>query len=193
MDVGDLASIESAFGRIDDEFGALDALVNNAAVAWPSRLEHASDDELVAQVQVNLLGPLRTMRAAIPLLRRAHGHIVNISSESAREPFPMLGIYAATKAALEVVTESLVHELATDGIRLTLLRSGRTSGGGFTATWGERRDEVMALWEEQGFLQRVAGTEAQAPERIAETVRFVLEQPSDSMIDFVQVRARPAR
>jgi NADP-dependent 3-hydroxy acid dehydrogenase YdfG len=105
----------------------------------------------------------------------------------------MLGVYAATKAALEVMTESLVHELAVDGIRLTLLRSGRTSGGGFTASWGERRAEVMALWEAQGFLQRVAGTEGQAPERIAEAVRFVLEQPADSMIDIVHVRARPAR
>ena len=62
-----------------------------------------------------------------------------------------------------------------------------------TATWGERRAEVVALWETQGFLQRVAGTEGQAPERIAEAVRFVLEQPPDSMIDVVNVRARPAR
>ena len=154
MDVADPASVDAAFRRIGDELGDVYALVNNAAVAWPTRLEHASNDELLTQINTNLLGPLLTMRAAIPSLRRTGGHIVNISSESAQDPFPMLGLYAATKSALEVLTQSLVHELAPDGIRLTLLRSGRTSGGGFTASWGERRAEMMALWESQGFLQR---------------------------------------
>jgi NAD(P)-dependent dehydrogenase (short-subunit alcohol dehydrogenase family) len=193
MDVTDPASVRAAFGRIEERFGRLDALVNNAAVAWPARLEHTTDEQLIAQLHTNLLGPMLTIRSAIPLLRKAPaGHIVNVSSESAHEPFPLLGPYAATKAGLEVLSQALVHELAGDGIRVTLLCSGRTSGGGFTAGWGDDvRAAAYATWEAGGYIARVAGIDSQAPERIAEAVRFVVDQPADSMIDVIHVRARP--
>ncbi len=99
-DVADADSVRNAFSEIASRFGTLDVLINNAAIYRPCAVEHLTDEEIARQVQTNLLGPVHTCRAAIPLLRAAGGgDIINTSSESTLHPFPMLSIYVATKAA----------------------------------------------------------------------------------------------
>lgn len=190
-DVSDPDSVRAAFARIEAELGRLDALVNNAVVGWPHRVEEVDDDQVRAEVGTNLVGPILTCRSAIPLLRASGGgDIVNVSSESALDPFPHLVVYAATKAGLETFSAGLAHELKPDGIRVTLLRSGQTEGGEFSAHWDpEVKDRVRREWEAGGYLARVAGQAPQPADRIAEAVTFVLTRPPGSVIDVISVRA----
>lgn len=191
-DVGDPEAIRAAFAEIEARWGRLDLLVNNAAVAWPHRIEAATDAQLVSEVSTNLLGPLFAIRAAIPLLRLSDdAHIVNVSSESSREPFPHLVVYAATKAALEVLSAGLVLELRDDRIRVTVLRLGRTLEGEFRSDWDDSaRVQAEAMWDKMGYRARVSGVTPQSADRVVEAILFVVEQPPDSMVDVMHLRGR---
>jgi meso-butanediol dehydrogenase/(S,S)-butanediol dehydrogenase/diacetyl reductase len=189
-DVGDPTSVRAAFADIEARLGGLDALVNNAALAWPGLVEESSDEQIDEQVRTNLLGPLYAVRSAVPMLRRsADAHIVNISSESVADPFPYLALYAATKAALENLSIGLAHELKPDRIRVTLLQVGRTQTG-FKDAWDEDvRARAVQAWSDGGFTARVSGGATQPPDRVAESLLHVLAQPPGSTIDRIHVKA----
>jgi NAD(P)-dependent dehydrogenase (short-subunit alcohol dehydrogenase family) len=89
---------------------ALDALVNNAGIAVTSPLEYLPLDELRRQLEVNVIGQLAVTQAVMPQLRRAHGRIVNVSSIGGRMALPLYGPYAASKYALEALSDSLRRE-----------------------------------------------------------------------------------
>ena len=111
--------MRAAFAEIEERFGKLDILINNAAVYRPCMVELLSDSDIMQQVSTNFLGPVYTSRAAIALLRAAGGgDIVNMSSESTLDPFPMLSMYVATKAALEMFDRILAEELRDEDIRV---------------------------------------------------------------------------
>jgi meso-butanediol dehydrogenase/(S,S)-butanediol dehydrogenase/diacetyl reductase len=190
-DVSDSAAVTRLMAEVDVRFGRLDGVVNNAAVAWPHRVEDVTDEQLAVEVGTNLLAPVLVIRAALPLLRRdGGGTIVNISTESVRDPFPYLVLYAATKAGLEVLTEGLARELRDEPVRVCLLVAGRTSGGAFTGDWPEDlRAQAEQAWDRQGYRARTSGTVPQPPERVAESVLLMLTQPPGSVIDRVSVRA----
>ncbi|HEX3842150.1 MAG TPA: SDR family oxidoreductase [Acidimicrobiales bacterium] len=190
VDVGQPDEVRSAFHTVSHQFGRLDALINNAAIAVPHRIEDTTDEELRLQVDTNFLGPVYCVRSALPLLRETGGTIVNISSESSEDPFPYLLMYASTKGALNIFTKALLSEVRSEGVRVTLLVSGHTR----TGTWSERwepevRDAALAAWKEGGYTTRVAGTEPQEPEDVAETILFVLTRPPRTMLDVVWCRA----
>jgi NAD(P)-dependent dehydrogenase (short-subunit alcohol dehydrogenase family) len=193
-DVSDSRSVAEMFETVQRRHGRVDGLVNNAAVAWPHRIEDVTEAEVAAEIGTNFAGPLWTSRAAVPLLRQAGGgDIVNISTESVRDPFPYLGLYAATKAGMEVLTEALARELRDEPIRVCLLVAGRTSGGEFTAHWpAQARRTAEEVWDREGYRARVSGTTPQPPERVAAAVVFVLSQPAGSTIDRISVRSHPA-
>jgi NAD(P)-dependent dehydrogenase (short-subunit alcohol dehydrogenase family) len=189
VDVGSIDSVRGAFERIGERFGRLDVLVNNAAIGWPHRIEDLSDDELMAEVMTNFVGPIITCRSAIPLLRASDdAHIFNISTEMTADPFPYLVLYGAAKAAVEVLTRGLARELTPDRIRCTILRVGRTEGGEFRLHWpADRRAEAEGVWAELGF--RPTGAVGQPPERITEAILFALSRPKGSIVDVINVRA----
>jgi len=188
-DVSDPDSVRSAFASALRELGGLDVLVNNAAVAWPRTLEGASDAELAAMIDTNLMGPLHCMRAAIPLMRaRGGGEIVNVSSESVRHPFSLLGIYAATKAALETLSYAVKRELNAENIRVTLLRSGAAATAGFAAARSaDELAEAMRLWQAGGYLQFI-GT-PMPPEVIAESIVHALTRPKGASVDVLEIHS----
>jgi meso-butanediol dehydrogenase/(S,S)-butanediol dehydrogenase/diacetyl reductase len=188
-DIGDPDSVRSAFAQIESEFGRLDALVNNAVVAWPQRLEDATDEALRASVDTNLLGVLYCSRAAIPLLRGSGGgDIVNLSSESVRQPFPMLSVYAATKGAVEMLSFALKRELNPDGIRVTLLRSGAVATAGFVGHWDpEQGAEAFRLWQEGGFFDWIGVP--MEPESVAEAIVFAITRPAGVGVDVMELRS----
>ncbi|MGX1675509.1 SDR family oxidoreductase [Streptomyces sp. NPDC055400] len=191
-DLCDPDEVRAAFAAVRHEFGGLDYLVNNAATARPHRIEDLADAQLGREVGTNLLGPLYTVREAVPLLRRSGvAHIVNLSSESTADPYPYLLVYAATKSALETLTRGLAHELRPDGIRCTLLRVGQTATG-FKSDWDPGQlEKAMNAWEAGGFLARVSGAAPQSPERVAEALLFVLQQTGGSVVGELSVRAYP--
>jgi NAD(P)-dependent dehydrogenase (short-subunit alcohol dehydrogenase family) len=189
-DLIDPDEVRAAFAALSRAFGGLDILVNNAAIARPHRIEETSDQQLRAEIGTNLLGPLHTVREAVPLLRASGiGHIVNLTSESSADPFPYLLVYAATKAAVETLTRGLAHELRPDGIRCTLLRVGQTATS-FKDDWDpDELAEALRAWTEGGFRARVSGMAPQPPERVAEAVLFALTRPPGSVTDEMSLRS----
>ena len=98
-DVGDPDSVRAAFAEIENQHHKLDILINNAAIYRPVPFEDLPDEEIDVHFRTNLLGPIYTCRAAIPLMRAAGGgDIINTSSEATIESFAMLSMYAVTKA-----------------------------------------------------------------------------------------------
>jgi NAD(P)-dependent dehydrogenase (short-subunit alcohol dehydrogenase family) len=128
-DVASPDSVRAAFAAIAERCGAIDALINNAAVFEPSLVAAASDDHILRTIGANLTGAIFCTRAAIPLLARG-GHIINVTSESIEAPFAQLAIYQASKAGLERFSLSLQQELAEDGVRVTIVRAGQMMEAG---------------------------------------------------------------
>jgi len=187
-DVSKPDSVRAAFGTVERRLGRLDLLVNNAAIARLHTLESASDDDLAATVGTNLLGVLYCTRAAIPLLRDSGaGVVVNVSSEGVRRPVPYLSVYLATKGAVEMLSFALKDELRSEGIRVTLLRCGGSTGG-FASDWDpEDARRAFALWSRSGFLDFVGLP--MPPEVIAEAVVHAATLPREASVDFLEVRS----
>ena len=107
------------------ELGVVDVLVNNAGYALAGMIEDVSLDELREQMETNLFGAVAVAKAVIPGMReRRRGRIINISSASGRVGQPGLGAYAASKFALEGLSESLRHELLPHGVYVVLIEPG---------------------------------------------------------------------
>jgi len=109
-------------------FGGLDILVNNAGLGLYGPVEGFSEAQLRLVFEVNFFGLVRVTRAALPLLRkRAPGsQVVNVSSVLGHRGLPLLGGYGSSKAAVNLLTESLRAELAAEGISVLLVSPGLT-------------------------------------------------------------------
>ena len=104
--------------------GELDALVANAGVAVAGPLELLPPEELARQLDVNVVGQLRALQAALPALRQSRGRIVLMGSIGGRSALPLLGAYAMSKFALEAMADALRIELAPWGIAVALIEPG---------------------------------------------------------------------
>lgn len=190
-DVEDAVQVNAQVAAAAADFGRLDFVVNNAAIFHPFKLEDADAVQVEAHVGINLLGPIWVMRAAIPHLRATKGHLVSISSESVRMPFPYLSVYAATKAGLETLTAAMREELREDGIRVTTLRSGAVAGGSGGQDWDPVvREAFFATITRTGHAA-FAGASAD-PASMAKALLNILTLPADINIDLVEVRAMAA-
>ncbi|MEY4268873.1 MAG: hypothetical protein RLZZ58_89 [Pseudomonadota bacterium] len=187
-DVSDSAQVNEAIAKAADHFGTIDFLVNNAAIFHPFKLEEASNAQVMDHIATNLAGPIWCIRAAIPHLRKAKGHIVSISSESVRMPYPFLSLYAATKGGLETLMAAMREELREDGIRVTTLRSGAVEGGTGGRDWDpdvtQRFFETITRTGHAAFSGQPA-----SPESMAEALIRILSMPPDINVDMVEVRA----
>jgi NAD(P)-dependent dehydrogenase (short-subunit alcohol dehydrogenase family) len=141
IDVTEPAAIAAVADRLGDE--PLDGLVNNAGTALAMPLEFLPLDQLRGQLEVNLVGHVAVTQALLPNLRAARGRIVNVGSIAGRSALPFLGAYAASKHALEAVTDVLRVELRPFGIEVTVIEPGTIA----TPIWrkgGERYQELAA-------------------------------------------------
>jgi short-subunit dehydrogenase len=99
------------------EFGQVDVLVNNAGCGLHVPLEEVDLDAFREVFELNVIAPLALMQLVIPIMRaQGGGAIVNLSSQLSRTALPGVGAYAATKAALNILSETAREELAADGI-----------------------------------------------------------------------------
>lgn len=126
IDVTDEGSIRAAEEevRAATASAGLAGLVNNAGIAVSGPVEHVPIEELRRQLEVNLIGQVAVIQAFLPLLRAATGRVVNISSIGGRIALPMLSPYAASKFALEAVSDSLRREVRDQGIRVVVVEPG---------------------------------------------------------------------
>lgn len=101
------------------------AVVNNAAMLVLARLEWLTDSMIESQIQVNLIGPIHVCRVFLPLLYKTKGsRIINITSPCAETHLPMAGVYGATKAGLDTISDSLRIEAGANGVNMVLLDPG---------------------------------------------------------------------
>jgi NAD(P)-dependent dehydrogenase (short-subunit alcohol dehydrogenase family) len=122
MDVRDGASVSTAVDSVLTKAGRIDILINNAGVSVIGAIEETSIDEALALMNTNVLGIMRTVKAVLPHMRAARaGRIVNVSSVLGFLPAPYMGVYAATKHAVEGLSESLDHEVRQFGIRVSVV------------------------------------------------------------------------
>ncbi|MBN2021409.1 MAG: SDR family NAD(P)-dependent oxidoreductase [Pirellulales bacterium] len=146
LDVTQQDSIDAAAQHVREAVGpaGLAGLVNNAGIGVTGPLEFLPLAELRRQFEVNTFGPLAVAQAVLPLLRAARGRIVNMSSVSGRFAAPYLGPYAASKFALEALSDSLRVELRNSGIRIALVEPGCVA----TPIWGKAKADADRLLEQ---------------------------------------------
>lgn len=127
MDIRDDESVARGIQSIIDQAQRIDVLVNNAGTSLIGAVEETTTAEAVSLFETNVFGILRTTRAALPHMRtQRSGRVVNISSVLGFLPSPYMGLYAASKHAVEGLSESLDHEVRQFGIRVVLVEPSFT-------------------------------------------------------------------
>ncbi|MEU5888175.1 SDR family oxidoreductase [Streptomyces sp. NPDC047461] len=124
-DVGDAVAVTDAVRRVAELFGGLDVLVNNAGIGARGTVEDNPDDEWHHVLDVNVLGVVRTSRAALPYLRRSRSAaIVNTCSVVALAGLPQRALYAASKGAVLALTLAMAADHIGEGIRVNCVTPG---------------------------------------------------------------------
>ncbi len=124
MDVQDEDSVRRAIASIAEQEGRLDAVINNAGIGIAGPLEQLSMANIESVLDTNVKGAVRVMQAALPHLRQSKGRVINISSIGALFGLPYRGIYCASKAAVDLITEALRMELAAHGVQACSIHAG---------------------------------------------------------------------
>ncbi len=134
LDMRDTDKLGQLVAEIEQEAGPIDVLVNNAGYGLMTSIEEASLDQVRTQFDVNVFGQIAMLQAVLPGMRqRRAGRILNITSMGGLAAFPNVGIYNATKFAMEGITEALRQEVAEFSIRVTAVEPGM-----FKTDWAGR-------------------------------------------------------
>jgi NAD(P)-dependent dehydrogenase (short-subunit alcohol dehydrogenase family) len=131
LDVTDRAASFAAVQQAKEYFGQIDVLINNAGYGLFGAIEEATEQEARDQIEANVFGLLWVTQAAIPVMRaQKHGHIIQVSSVLGVATLPVLGLYNASKWAVEGLSESLASEVKDFGINVSLVEPN-----GFSTDW----------------------------------------------------------
>ena len=185
MDVTDDASVEQAIAAIIMTTGRLDVVVNNAGVSYGGPLEAFTPEQVRQQFETNVFSVLRVNRAVLPQMRKqGSGLLLQIGSIAGRLAMPYLGLYAATKFALEGLTESYRFELAPFGIDAAIIEPG-TYPTAISANRQVAADtERLALYQAglEAFMERFYAENRSAnppdPQEVADAIARVIAQPA---------------
>jgi NADP-dependent 3-hydroxy acid dehydrogenase YdfG len=200
LDVTDPDSVRRAWATIEagSGGGGVDVLVNNAGFALTGPIEILADADVQRQFATNVFGLLAVTRAALPAMRaRGSGRIINLSSLVGRTTFPGMGVYGATKYAVEALSDALRQEVAGFGIQVVIIEPG------FVATsLGDAADARAAAGQEipDAYAGMVAGgaryvaaqiAKGIKPEQVAAAIANAAEHRSPRPRYVVPPRARP--
>lgn len=159
LDVTEDSAWDRALSQVDERFGRVDVLVNNAGLYHLGRLDGLPRAEIDAALAVNLVGPLLGIQRVVPLMKERGGSIINVASTAALSGYPGAIAYGASKWALRGATRSAAKELGPDGIRVNCVcpgaidtpmiseetRAGRGAVAGQPIPRAGRPGEVAAL------------------------------------------------
>lgn len=180
LDVQDDTSVKRAVEHVFKKEGRIDVLVNNAGIMVYGTLENVTIEEAERVFDVNVLGAIRTAQAALPIMRSQHsGKIIQISSRSGFRPLPSLSVYAASKHALEGLSETMAATLAPWNIFISLVEPGPVNTDlDFLSPYGSRlskeNDPFYPMFEKAGLLDPVSPI-VQEPIEIARLVKKIIE------------------
>lgn len=164
-----------------DRIGGLDVLVNNAGYGLVGAIEESSEEEARHQMETNFWGPWKLVRAALPALRQSsNARIINVSSTAGFYGVAAMGIYNASKFALEGMSHALRLELAGHGIAVTIVEPGafRTDWAGGGLRFSEMslpEYSASAAGKVRGGISHLDGRQAGDPRRAAEALVALAE------------------
>ena len=125
LDITNIESIADAVKAAADNFGGVDVLVNNAGYGYRSSIEEGEEESVNLLFDTNFFGPIELIKQVLPYMRaQKKGAIINISSIAAARSGVGSGYYAASKAALELMTDGLMKEVAPLGIKVMTVEPG---------------------------------------------------------------------
>ena len=177
LDVRADDSVQACVEAVRRRCGQLDVLINNAGYELAGAVEELSLQEAETQFETNFFGVIRMVNAVLPSMRQQkRGHIINVGSLSGLSAIPFLGIYSASKFALEGYTEALRHEVKPFNIHVSLTEAGflktpmmshrQTTANRMTPyePWRQRALAAIRAYEEKG----------PGPEVVAETLLEIM-------------------
>jgi NAD(P)-dependent dehydrogenase (short-subunit alcohol dehydrogenase family) len=181
LDVDDTKAIKPAIDRVMKETGGrLDVLVNNAGYGFCGAIEEASEQDVRGQMETNFFGAYFVTQAVLPYMRaQGHGTILQISSQAGIKAAPGLGVYNASKFALEGFSEALAQEVAPLGIRVSLIEPGpfRTewAGAGMKYPAKEIQAYDATAGRVRNMLKSYSGQQPGSPEKAAKLMIAIAE------------------
>lgn len=187
LDVTSDASVQSGVGRALELGGGIDTVINNAGVGTFGLSEAYTIEQLAAVLDINVVGSFRVARMVLPLMREAGaGHLVFLSSSLGRIVLPFMGLYSASKFAVEGMAEGLAFELGPLGIDVTVIQPGAYATGFMANTvrpaddarldqYGPMRDAFVGFGK--AFQEMVASGRIGDPTEIHDTFVRVVELP----------------
>jgi short-subunit dehydrogenase len=166
-DLADPTAAQHLVGQVEQRFGALDALINNAGTGTYKPLTEWSAEEVTACMNVNLLAPMLLTQAVLPgMLARRRGYIVNVASDLARRPLANMSAYVASKFGLLGFSGSVLREAKSHGVKVTAVLPGIIDTAFNGAVQGSK-EETWAL----------------RPEGLASQIAALFELPENVLID----------
>lgn len=185
LDVTDARQREAVVEAAERHWGGVDVLINNAGITYRSVTEHLAPAEATLQLETNFLAPMELARLVLPGMRRKRaGRIVNISSVSGMMAMPTMGVYSASKFALEGASESLWYEARCWNVWVTLVQPGFIHSSSFRnvilseqarRAAADPGDPYEVVYRSMApFIERLMGLTPATPDRVADRVLRVL-------------------
>ncbi len=180
LDVTDYGQIKAAVAEVNEKFGQIDVLVNNAGIGYFGAVEESEEADIRHMFDVNFWGLSEMTRQVLPLMRaQGSGHLINISSIGGLKSFPSLGYYHATKYAVDGFSEALFKEISPLGLNVTIVAPGN-----FRTDWAGRsaKDSPVIITDyaptaqaTKQWVRGLSGQQAGDPVRAAQAIVNVVE------------------
>lgn len=184
LDVTKEAERKQLVEEVVERWGRVDVLVNNAGISYRAVGEHIGVIEAENQFAVNVLAPMQLTRQLLPVMREQRkGHIINISSVGGMMAMPTMGLYSASKFALEGASEALWYEMRPWGVRVVLVQPGFIRSDGFQHVYlSEEAHQQPADYQPYyeamtQFITRMMESTWATPESVAKGILRVIEDP----------------
>jgi NAD(P)-dependent dehydrogenase (short-subunit alcohol dehydrogenase family) len=192
LNVNNRADCFAAIQKATAHFGKIDVLINNAGYGLVGTIEEATEKEARDQIETNVFGVLWTTQAVLPIMRKQRsGHIIQVSSVLGVTTLPVLGIYNASKFAVEGLSETLAAEVKGFGINVTLIEPN-----GFATDWfGSSASRSQALEEyepvKKAFEAGLSDDAFGVPEATVDAVLKLVDSPTPPLRLFLGKVAFP--
>lgn len=186
LDTSSTDSVAEFAAAVTRDLGEVEALVCSAAVLRPGRIIETDPEQLAREVEVNLIGVHRLVRALVPgMVERQRGDVVLVSSDCADQVRPFMSSYATTKWGIEGFARSLRLEIEGSGVRVGVVRPGPTMTG-MGMDWNA--DDTTMVLEGWSRLGLTRSGHFMKPEIVADVIASMVRMPRGAMLPLVEVQ-----
>jgi len=183
VDVTDKASFVSAIEKAEQQFGAVDCIVNNAGAMLLGSLDTQDASEWKTMFDVNVIGLMNGMQAVLsPMIERKSGTIINVSSIAGRKTFPSHAAYCGTKFAVHAISENVREEVADANVRVTTIAPGAVETELLSHTTSTEIKDGYEDWKDSMGGALVA-------DDIARAVSYAYQQPQGVCVREIVIAA----